>query len=112
MARKLDKKFVDEMKTKLQQEKKEVETEIALLTNNRASKYEDIGPHDEDNATEISNYNDKKALQEELDENLKKIKNALKRIKTGDYGTCQKCLKDIPKNRLDVFPAAETCVSC
>ena len=118
MSDKLDKDFIEKMKEKLLKEKDEIETELALFTDkgegegNYDSRHENIGAQDEDNATEVADYTDKKALAEGFEENLSKINKALKRIEDGNYGFCAKCNKNIPKNRLEAFPAAETCVDC
>lgn len=40
------------------------------------------------------------------------IENALKRISEGRYGTCLKCGKKIPQERLRALPSAVLCVSC
>lgn len=43
---------------------------------------------------------------------LREVTDALKRIKDGTFGTCEGCGKDVPKKRLEVFPAARYCVQC
>lgn len=43
---------------------------------------------------------------------LKDIQDALERLKTGDYGTCEECAETIPEQRLRLFPAARLCVRC
>ncbi|MCC6142909.1 MAG: TraR/DksA C4-type zinc finger protein [Candidatus Hydrogenedentes bacterium] len=43
---------------------------------------------------------------------LNEVTDALQRIKSGHYGECEKCRKDIPKKRLEVFPSARYCVQC
>lgn len=43
---------------------------------------------------------------------LEEVAEALKRIEDGTYGKCIDCEKDIPKKRLEVFPAAKRCVEC
>jgi len=40
------------------------------------------------------------------------IREALKRIDCGDYGTCRECGKRIALRRLVVLPQATTCVRC
>ena len=40
------------------------------------------------------------------------LDDALARYAAGDYGTCEVCGRSIPADRLAVFPAARTCVSC
>jgi DnaK suppressor protein len=43
---------------------------------------------------------------------LQRIEAALVRIRTGDYGHCQKCGEDIAENRLKADPAALNCITC
>lgn len=43
---------------------------------------------------------------------LQEINDALRRIEDGAYGTCEACQAQIPKRRLEVFPAARYCVTC
>ena len=49
--------------------------------------------------------------QSGLDE-IRRILAALKRIKTGEYGTCTICGGTISQERLDVLPATPFCKSC
>jgi len=40
------------------------------------------------------------------------VSDALQRVEDGTYGACEGCEKDIPKKRLEVFPAARYCIEC
>lgn len=37
---------------------------------------------------------------------------ALERLESGDYGRCEICGEPIPAERLEIRPAASTCVGC
>jgi DnaK suppressor protein len=37
---------------------------------------------------------------------------ALARLAAGDYGNCEGCAAPIPVERLEIFPAATSCVAC
>jgi DnaK suppressor protein len=37
---------------------------------------------------------------------------ALKRIRSGTYGRCERCRRDIPAERLELLPHARFCVPC
>ncbi|MEQ8153545.1 MAG: TraR/DksA C4-type zinc finger protein [Clostridiaceae bacterium] len=52
------------------------------------------------------------ALKSNEDKILYKIEKALASIKDGSYGICKSCGKEITKERLDVIPYAEYCISC
>lgn len=41
-----------------------------------------------------------------------RIRAALSRIDSGDYGYCVVCDEDIPEKRLELDPAIQTCVDC
>ena len=43
---------------------------------------------------------------------LSEVADALQRVENGTYGTCEGCEKDIPKKRLEAFPAARYCIEC
>lgn len=109
MKRKLTKNYLEEKKEKLLTEKAEVEAELAKFIAEDKDE-ERLASQDEDNATELSNYEDRKALEDELIDSLKKLNKALKKIDDGVYGICETCGKPIPKNRLKAFPAAENCI--
>ena len=43
---------------------------------------------------------------------LVEIDEALARVGSGSYGTCQVCGRPIPEERLEARPTATTCVAC
>ena len=43
---------------------------------------------------------------------LTEVANALDRVQSGRYGTCEACAKDIGYTRLLAHPAARRCLSC
>jgi DnaK suppressor protein len=43
---------------------------------------------------------------------LSQVERALLRLRTGTYGTCERCLKKIPLARLNALPFTTTCVRC
>jgi RNA polymerase-binding transcription factor DksA len=44
--------------------------------------------------------------------NIEQITGALQRITEGTYGTCERCERNIPVERLEVLPHARFCVPC
>jgi len=48
----------------------------------------------------------------DLEKRLEYIGVALKRMKKGDYGVCEKCNDSIPTARLDLIPEALYCIEC
>ena len=43
---------------------------------------------------------------------LKAIEEALWRLQSGEYGTCEECGRSIPMSRLHALPYATSCVAC
>lgn len=52
------------------------------------------------------------ATERQRQQDLQRIEAALKRIDAGDYGYCLQCDEEIPQKRLEIDPAAVTCVKC
>ncbi|WP_371039147.1 TraR/DksA family transcriptional regulator [Rhodosalinus sp. FB01] len=52
------------------------------------------------------------ALGEAGQEEVRRIRAALQRIREGEYGHCVKCGKEINPARLDVLPATPFCADC
>ncbi|MEU6731964.1 TraR/DksA C4-type zinc finger protein [Streptomyces physcomitrii] len=52
------------------------------------------------------------ALLDQAREQLAALDLALERLDHGDYGRCEECGRTIPAGRLEVRPAARTCVEC
>lgn len=63
-------------------------------------------------AAEQSSHQRIESIQRELSARLAAIGNALRRLRKGKYGTCEKCGKMIPTDRLGVMPTATVCVEC
>ena len=51
-------------------------------------------------------------LEDRETEELRRIQSALQLIDRGDYGTCQACGKQIPRERLEELPTAFRCIDC
>ncbi len=108
---------LNQYKEKLIEEKNRIEMELRKIATQDSdgdykAEFEDLGRTREDNATEIENYTVNLDLTESLELELEKIKLALKKIENGTYGKCEKCNKEIPQKRLEVYPAAQSCVEC
>lgn len=52
------------------------------------------------------------ALEAQLKRTKNSIVKALKKVKEGSYGKCEKCGKQIGLSRLLVIPTAQYCLSC
>ncbi|MFJ4776307.1 TraR/DksA family transcriptional regulator [Streptomyces sp. NPDC088762] len=52
------------------------------------------------------------ALMAQAREHLEELDRALQRLEQGEYGQCESCGGTIPPERLQIRPAATTCVRC
>jgi RNA polymerase-binding protein DksA len=52
------------------------------------------------------------ALGNEAREEIAKISAALRRIDSGDFGTCIECGQEINSGRLEAYPYAKECIDC
>ncbi|MEU9083363.1 TraR/DksA C4-type zinc finger protein [Streptomyces sp. NPDC048357] len=52
------------------------------------------------------------ALMARTRDHLEELDQALERLEQGQYGQCEKCGETIPPERLEIRPAATTCVRC
>ncbi|MFE4424723.1 TraR/DksA family transcriptional regulator [Streptomyces sp. NPDC056817] len=52
------------------------------------------------------------AMLAQARDHLADLDRALERLEEGDYGRCEGCGEPIPTQRLEVRPAARTCVRC
>lgn len=107
-----------ELKLKLEDEKTKLENElkkIAKPTDNPEdfeAKYEDFGDDRDDNASEVEEYSDNVALENNLEMQLRDVNDALGKIVQNAYGICENCGEDIDIERLKAYPAAKACVKC
>lgn len=121
----MDKKKIQELKIKLEKEKSEIQEELSVFANKdkdmkgdwdtRFPKLE--GPEGstadlEMAADEVEEYINRLPVEYILEIRLKNITSALKKIKEGEYGTCEKCGKEISLKRLEIYPEAKYCLEC
>ena len=52
------------------------------------------------------------ALITQARERLREVEAALERVEAGSYGTCARCGRTIPDERLEARPTAAYCVAC
>jgi DnaK suppressor protein len=114
----LDQKFVEEVKKKLEKEKEQVKERLKKVSREdfhekrREPVFLDFGNKPDENAAEVAMFQDRLTLERELEKVLEQINKALKKIKEGKYGLCEKCGQQIDSKRLTVFPTAELCLKC
>ena len=108
---------VEEMQGALAAEKDSLEEELASYGHESGGdwsggieeKGEDADPNDV--ADKIEELATNVPLVEELKSRRREVVAALERIEKGTYGICEKCKEPVPYDRLEVNPAARTCVT-
>ena len=122
----MDPKTQEANRKKLLEEKKRIEEALNVVSDadsqdhlpgDRTPKFPDYGDDNaielEDNSpNEVADFARNIQITRDLDEELGRIKSALARLDAGNYGQCVKCGREIPEGRMNVYPAAETCIDC
>jgi DnaK suppressor protein len=113
----IEKGLLEELKQKLINEKNRLEGELSRIGRKVANEeyetsFDDLGRDKEDNASEVDEYSDNVAVEDNLEKHLKDVDEALTRMEKGTYGICENCGKEIEIERLKAYPEAKTCLSC
>lgn len=101
--------FVVKEKQKLQDEHTQIAEELENLRELMQAEV-DVEPDEGD--AEIFEREKNAALIAVLERKLSDIESALRSIEKGQYGTCERCGKQIEVERLEVKPDATLCLSC
>jgi len=64
-----------------------------------------------ESADAMAEYEGRAAIEVELENRLKEVRDALIRIEKNTYGTCEVGGEEIGKDRLEANPAARTCIA-
>ncbi|MFW5988964.1 MAG: TraR/DksA family transcriptional regulator [Desulfosudaceae bacterium] len=100
--------------------KKKLEDRLASITSDQAGREKESGPPELDQAR-IGRLTRMDAMQQQamsqaaarlIDQEKDRIKVALERVRTGDYGYCLLCDEEIAAGRLHSDPGLLTCISC
>ena len=121
----MDKTFLDQQKAILQQELEEMLKELDLVSSpdvgdhvpgERAPKFPNYGDdnygENSESPAEVSDYTVNVNITCQLESASNEIKNALKAIDDGTYGTCSACGGTISEERLAANATATTCMAC
>lgn len=104
-------------------DKKETQKELSEMLDeltSRLSKIEDDIHHKEsplsadfaEQATETENDEVLAALENETNATIANIRNALRRMEEGTYGSCSVCGVEIIEERMKALPYTDTCFNC
>lgn len=121
----MDTTFVQEMKQKLLEEQKLLNSQLNTISSpdtgdhvpgDRNPTFPNYGDdalnEDSESPAEVADYSLNVSVTGTLESQLNAVHAALKRIEDGTYGICTNCGKDIAPERLRVNPSAEACVNC
>ncbi len=98
-----------EVKERLLQKKDELNARLARIHLNVRRP---LDSDSKERAKELEDQEVVDALGNEARLELAKIAKALKRMDSGEFGTCAECAGDIDTNRLLAYPYAEECIDC
>ena len=116
----LSKEKIKYFEEKLKEEKKELEESLSGVGRRNPDIPGDWEVTPAETNTMVSDKNEladvfeelenRSAIENELEEKLVFVNKALEKTKTGKYGVCEECKKDIPEKRLEANPSSKTCV--
>jgi len=115
----MNKKTVEQIKERLIKEKEDLIKELngfakknTSIENEYDAEFPDYGDDEDENASEVADFESDLYLEKTLEKSLEKVDEALKMIESGNYGKCIECGKIIPEERLLAFPTANKCMDC
>ena len=109
----MDKQFVDEMKTKLLDQKETILNNLLAENADFEALIKDLDPKDlADIAADDIDRKTLEALSAQDIKRMRLIESAISRIHNDRYGLCMKCNKKIPRERLEAIPYALMCIEC
>lgn len=121
----MDKNLINELKEKMEKEKISIEEELKKFASKDEkpkgdwdTKFPNLdsnaagGSAMETEADEVEEYERRLPIEHGLELKLKDINSALEKIEKGGYGICEKCGKELEKERLKAIPEARFCQSC
>jgi RNA polymerase-binding transcription factor DksA len=106
------KKVLEQRKKDLEKSLEDVAQKSSRIKNTYEAKFPEYGTSEEESADEVATFTDRISLEENLEETLREVERALKKIQQGKYGFCEECGKEIDEKRLRVMPTARWCLSC
>lgn len=105
-------KRLEEERERLQElvEEYERELEVARMTESSSDRSPDPG-NAEASSMKLE-YAKELSIEQNTLDLLSKVHHALARVKSGEYGICERCGDAIPIERLDALPYSTLCVTC
>ncbi len=117
----MDQETQAKLKELLLKEKEQIELELGKFTSRNPMVQGDYQTHFhksdqsdtlDEKAHSVTEYEEEKAVEQNLESRLKEINETIIRLDTGTYGACYKCQSPIDEKRLKVLPVAGLCMDC
>ena len=117
----MDKEELKKLKESLSSEMVAIEKQLGeftsenpLIKGDRKSHFHETDPSDStsDKAHSVTEFEEERAVEQNLELRLREIKETLKKLDEGTYGICEKCVSPIDAKGLKVVPVARFCVDC
>lgn len=117
----MDDKKLQQLKKALEDEKIIIETQLNRIAKPNPDVKDDwkatmVKPDqsetNDEKAHSITSYETRRAIEQQLEQRLKEVNQALLSIKTNTYGSCVSCKNDIPHERLTAIPVTIHCIDC
>lgn len=105
----LSKEQVNDFKNRLEKARDDIEKELNSLGADKPPDFGSDVDHFEEEADEAEEFTTNVGVANALKQRLADIEAALAKIKTGKYGICEKCGKDIEPAVLDAAPESHFC---
>lgn len=102
------------VKAYLLAKQKEVTNKLRLL-NEEESSLNEVAPESMELGTsswQADTDSTKQAVKQHLLDFAQKIQTTLIKLRKGTYGMCDKCKRQIEKERLEIMPIATLCIAC
>ncbi len=103
---------LEEIKQTLLEKQQEIMSRVDRTHHHIHHRDEPVSADFSEQVTEMENEEIIHALDGEGRLELKKIKQALERLESGDYPYCSRCGAEIGEQRLVALPEADQCISC
>ena len=97
---------------RLESRRDELRTRLASVRADLSRKREPLSADFADQATQRENDEVLEGIGRSSETELGQLEQALRRIQSGEYGTCAKCGAGIESARLDVVPYTDRCSNC
>jgi RNA polymerase-binding transcription factor DksA len=105
----------EKFKKSLIEKRKHKEELIESIKKNNvevSSELSNYDNHPAEQGSELFEIEHNNSLKYSFKKDVKDIDEALKKVETNKYGTCEECGKKISKERLKILPQSKLCINC